>query len=69
LSALVSVQNAGTRLTKSLRTGPMSDVSSSQVQHKFGPKFDLKVICNGFHKIDLKLVSSCLLQYKPVCVR
>jgi len=28
----------------------------------------LKVICNDFHKIDLKVVSSCLLQYKPVCV-
>jgi len=28
----------------------------------------LKVICNVFHKIDEKVVSSCLLQYKPVCV-
>ena len=28
----------------------------------------LKVICNGFHKIDEKVVFSCLLQYKPACV-
>jgi len=28
-----------------------------------------KVICNGFDKIDEKVVSSCLRQYKPVCVR
>jgi len=28
-----------------------------------------KVICNGFDKIDEKVVSSCLLQCKPVCVR
>jgi len=34
----------GARLTKSLRTGPMSDISSSQVRHKFGPKFDLRQI-------------------------
>jgi len=25
-------------------------------------------VCNGFHKIDEKVFSSCLLQYKPVCV-
>jgi len=28
----------------------------------------LKVICNVFHKIDEKVVSCCLLQYKPACV-
>jgi len=28
----------------------------------------LKVICNGFHRIDEKVVSSCLLQYILVCV-
>jgi len=27
----------------------------------------LKVICNGFSQIDEKVVSSCLLQYKPTC--
>jgi len=28
----------------------------------------LKVICNGFSQNWWKVVSSCLLQYKPVCV-
>jgi len=26
------------------------------------------VICNGFHKTDEKVIFSCLLQYKPICV-
>jgi len=30
--------------------------------------FILKVICNGFSQNWWKVVSSCLLQYKPVCV-
>jgi len=30
--------------------------------------FGLKVICNGFSQNWWKVVSSCLLQYKPVCV-
>jgi len=28
----------------------------------------LKVICNGFSQNYEKVVSSCLLQYKPICV-
>jgi len=29
----------------------------------------LKMICNGFfYKIGEKVVSSCLLQHKPICV-
>ena len=31
-------------------------------------KTSLKVICNGFSQNWWKVVSSCLLQYKPVCV-
>ena len=31
-------------------------------------QFSLKVICNGFSQNWWKVVSSCLLQYKPVCV-
>ena len=34
----------------------------------FGNKNTLKVICNGFSQNWLKVVSSCLLQYKPICV-
>ena len=32
------------------------------------PMCDLKMICNDFLPTWLKVVSSCLLQYKPVCV-
>jgi len=32
---------------------------------EFGFKGDMQ---RFFHKIDEKVVSSCLLQYKPVCV-
>jgi len=38
------VCTSGARLTKSLRTGPVSHISSSQVRHKFGPEFDLRQI-------------------------
>ena len=37
----VCVCVSGAQLTKNLRTGPVSDISSTQVRNNFGPKFDL----------------------------
>jgi len=38
---------------------------NSDQWHDCWPVVTLKVICNDFHKMDEKVVSSCLLQYKP----
>ena len=41
-----------------------SQISETNQNHLLA----LKVICNGFSQNYEKVVSSCLLQYKPVCV-
>jgi len=38
------------------------------IVRSYSPSVVLKVICNGFSQNWWKVVSSCLLQYQPVCV-